>query len=141
MSERPRCAGTTVDGSPCRSTAVAESGFCISHDPERREEMRAARSKGARATNRMRRHRGRGKNVRTADPSEVPDRPKTIEDAIEWASWAVWAVATGEIDARTGHEVGYVLRAFLDGRKHADDVDDRVKELKAKMDELREASA
>jgi hypothetical protein len=69
--------------------------------------------------------------------AEAPAAPKTIEDAIEWASWATWAVSVGKLDARTGHEVGFLLRAFLDGRKHADKTDDRVKALRQQLEQLR----
>jgi hypothetical protein len=68
---------------------------------------------------------------------EAPAAPKTIDDAIEWASWATWAVSVGKLDARTGHEVGFLLRAFLDGRKHADKTDERVKRLQAQLEQLR----
>jgi hypothetical protein len=123
-------------GRPCRQIVDEPGVRCIWHDPYRQEEARAARRRGAESTNARSR-----RVVKTADPLAVPGPPKTIEDAIEWASWAVWAVATGGIDARTAHECGYVLRAFLDGRKHLDSVDTRVKELSAKIRRLQEDNA
>jgi hypothetical protein len=50
---KPKCRATTLRGAPCQAFAVAD-GFCISHDPARRDEARAARSKGAAVGNRLR---------------------------------------------------------------------------------------
>jgi len=132
-----KCIQVKANGERCGMDVANEGERCIWHDPGRRKEAREARRRGARRANQKRQTKG----ARTADPSKVPDRPRTVEDAVEWASWAVHAVATGEIDARTGHEIGYVLRAFLDGRKHADAIGDRVKELAAKLKTLREEQA
>ena len=30
----------------------------------------------------------------------------------QWASWAMHQVATGELDARSGHEIGFLANAF-----------------------------
>lgn len=129
------CGHPKRSGGTCRQVVAAEGDVCIWHDPARQKEATEARQRAAAKTNAQRR------KTRTADPSEVPEPPKTIHDAIEWASWAVHAVATGKIDARTAHEMAYTLRAFMDGRRHADSVDERVKELAAKLDKLKEGAS
>ena len=37
MSAKERCEGTRRDGTPCRARALADSGFCVSHDPDVRD--------------------------------------------------------------------------------------------------------
>ena len=123
------------DGGPCRQAVPAGATACFWHDPKKQEAARAARRRGADTTNGK-----RPPKFRTVTPEAAPPPPQTIEDATMWASWAVWAVATGTIDGKTGHEIGYVLRAFLDGRKHLDSVDARVKELAAKIKQLQGAA-
>jgi len=65
----------------------------------------------------MRRAGGRAKaeasrRGKVALPEGVPRAPRTLQDAVEWSSWAIRAVATGEIDPRVGHEIGYLVNAF-----------------------------
>jgi hypothetical protein len=133
-----RCQAIRSRGERCKVDfgVDPESGLCWHHDPKRADERRRAASQGGHSTAAIQ----RGNRRRTALAEDVPPEPQTVEDAIKWASWAVRAVATGVIDVRTAHEVGYVLRAFLDGRKHLDSVDSRVKALRKTLKELREAS-
>lgn len=126
--------GRRADGEPCRGKlSLSEAGLCVFHDPDRVDELRAMRAAGGSAAAAAKR------KAKAADPEGVPRAPRTIEDATRWASWATWAVATGQIDARTAHEIGYVLRAFLDAQKHVDKVDDRMKNLTDKLKRLGEA--
>lgn len=86
------------------SVQATDAGLlCLWHDPNRKEEADRARKKGGKR-NRIR--------VRTVDPGETPPAPKTLEDVVRWASWATYAVATGEIDSRTAHEIGYLCNAL-----------------------------
>jgi hypothetical protein len=128
------CVFIKRNGERCAAGVRSEGDLCVWHDPERREVAMAARRAGAATTN------ARNSRVRTFDEDDAPGPPETIEDAVSFASRAAWGVATGKIDARTTHEIGYVLRAFLDGQKHLDRVDARVKELEAKLAKLREAA-
>jgi hypothetical protein len=43
------------------------------------------------------------------------------------------AVATGAIDARTAHEIGFLCRAFMDGQYRLSRTDERVRELQQKL--------
>ena len=42
----------------------------------------------------------------------VPSEPKNLEDATTFAAWAVHQVASGQLDPRVGHEIGFILNSF-----------------------------
>jgi len=133
---KPTCGdsgGVTKAGLPCRSALnlSPEDGLCIAHDPERVDEARAMRVAAGKATGLANRKR------RAASPLVVPKPPRTLQDAVEWSSWAMHAVATGEIDARTGHEIGYLVNAF----KAAVEKRDLLAEIEALRAELASARA
>jgi hypothetical protein len=44
-----RCKGTNRRGEPCGCYALTGSAYCFAHDPKRRDEFRAASSKGGAA--------------------------------------------------------------------------------------------
>jgi len=123
--------GMTKAGTPCRSALGLDDakGLCPHHDPLRAELMRETRAKGGRKAHEVRRR------MKAALPHEVPKPPKTLQDAVAWSSWAMYAVATGEIDARTGHEVGYLVNAF----KAAVEKRDLLTEIERLREELAEA--
>ena len=50
--------------------------------------------------------------AKAARPAGVPPAPETLADAAAFASWLTRAITVGDIDARTGHEAAYSLRAF-----------------------------
>lgn len=130
---KPTCGdsgGVTRDGRPCRSTLnLGKTGLCLSHDPARIQEARAIRVKGGVAA-------GVSKRLaKAANPKLVPKPPRTLQDAVDWSSWAMHSVAIGEIDARTGHEVGYLVNAF----KAAVEKRDLLREIEALRAELAEA--
>jgi hypothetical protein len=101
-----------------------ENGRCGAHDPLRAEVMREGRAKG-----------GRSRKGRTAaaKSTEVPPAPTTLQDAVDWSSWAMRKVATGEIDARTGHEIGYLVNAFK-GALEKRDLQKEIEKLRAELD-------
>lgn len=78
----------------------------MAHDQARADKALAVRQAGGRAAGVARRL------VKAARPEDLPPAPRTLEDAVRWSSWAMHAVACGRIDARTGHEVGYLVNAF-----------------------------
>ncbi len=127
--------GATVAGKPCRSTISlsTENGLCRVHDPTRAEEVREMRRAGARA---------KGESVRRAKavpPDHVPRAPKTLQDAVEWSSWAIRAVATGEIDPRVGHEIGYLVNAFKAAVEKRD-LQHEIEELRTQLAEVSRTS-
>lgn len=135
-----QCEHLKDDGDQCGMTTNIDpaTGLCVWHDPARKAEADVMRERGGRIAGA--RAKARTPKVRVVAEREAPPPPKTLEDALTWSSWAVWAVTTGKIDGRTGHEIGYILRAFMDGRKHLDATDQRVKELEAKLRKLRQVT-
>jgi hypothetical protein len=129
------CSFVRPNGNQCRANVAAEGALCLFHDQARLRQAQEARSKGAASTN------SRKAVVRVADPEQLPGSLETLEDAARWSAWIVNAAATGLIDARTSHELAYSLRCFIDARKSLDRTDERVKQLEAKVRELRDASA
>ena len=125
--------GVTRSGAPCRSTLGLSSvnGRCLSHDPDRAHLALEMRRKGGVATGVARR------KAKAANPKLVPDPPRTLEDAVHWSSWAMHAVAIGEIDARTGHEIGYLVNSF----KAAVEKRDLLREIEELRAELAQARA
>lgn len=130
------CRHIKDDGERCgMANFDPATGLCVWHDPARKEQAAKMRHRGGKESGA--RVKARKPAVRVVSPEDAPKPPETLEDALAWASWAVWAVTTGTIDARTGHEVGYILRGFMDGKKHLDRTDERVKELEATLKKLR----
>lgn len=72
-------------------------------------------------------------------PEGVPRAPETLQDAVEWSSWAIRSVATGEIDPRVGHEIGYLVNAFKAAVEKRDLLRE-LEELRAQLDEARKGS-
>ena len=125
--------GVRVDGQPCecKMGRDPESGLCKVHDPKRKAEVYEMRVKGAKAKAEADRRR------KAANPKLVPKPPRTLQDAVDWSSWDMHAVAVGEIDARTGHEIGYLVNAF----KAAVEKRDLLREIEELRAELAQARA
>jgi hypothetical protein len=100
--------GKNAQGAPCRAVMrlSASNGLCLMHDPERTEELKAMRSAAGVASKESKRR------AKAALPADVPKAPKTLEDAVQFASWLTWAVCVGALDARTAHESAYALNCF-----------------------------
>lgn len=115
--------GLKEDGDPCGVTAnLGADGQCIWHSPARKEEARAARSQGGRTSAERKRR----------EPVQAPPAPRTIAEARDYASWAVEAVASGKLDARTGDVVQKILKEFRTATEKAD-VESEVKALRAEI--------
>ena len=131
-----RCTALTKKGTRCRQrSTVGPSGLCLHHDPAKKRQVAAVRSRGGKAAGKAK----MAQRVRTVDASEAPPAPQTIEDCATWASWAVHAVAVGSIDARTGDTVGKLLNALQRALKDGRLVED-VTTLRAQIAELRRAT-
>jgi hypothetical protein len=126
----PTCGAPTKAGTACRVTMNLSqvSGKCIMHDPERLAARQALQAAGGKAAGVVHRR------AKAADPAIVPAAPKTLEDAVKWSSWAMHAIASGELDARTGHEVGYLVARFTEALNKRDLLR-KVEELERKLAE------
>jgi hypothetical protein len=102
--------------------------MCVQHDPDRADQARALWAMGGRASGERKRR------AKAALPEGVPSAPRCLEDAVKWSSWTMRAIATGEIDARTGHEVGYLIARYVESVSKRDleqRLEDALAQLKA----------
>ncbi len=132
-AHKPTCGesgGRTRAGKACGVTLnLSEiNGLCIQHDPLRKDELYAIRVAGSKARAR------KIQQEKAALPEDVPPKPRTLKDAIQWASWATHSVAVGAIDVRVAHEVAVLVREFrMALEKRA--LEEQVEELKAQLKE------
>ncbi len=98
------------------------------HDTSRAEERLRVTQAGGVASAVAKRDR------KTADPDDVPTAPRTLQDAVTWSSWAIHGVACGRIDARTAHEIGYLVNAFKAAVEKRD-LERQIQELRAELAE------
>jgi hypothetical protein len=125
-----KCLGTCKNGEPCKTTfGLSPDGLCFTHDPLRAVELAANRKARSEASGK------RKQELRASLPPGMPRAPKTLEDAVRWSSWAMHATASGIIDSRTGHEIGYLVNAF----KAAVEKRDLLKEIEQLRADLAEA--
>ena len=121
------CGAPTRDGSPCKiSNALSADGRCIWHDPERKARAAELRSRGGKA--RAQRY------IRTVEEGDTPGPLVSMQDAVRWASWTAQSAATGQLDARTAHELVAALREFRGSLEKAE-LEGRVKELERALKE------
>lgn len=129
--------GRKKDGDPCACQLglSEDNGLCGFHDPARADAIREIRSAGGKANSRIARAR------RAGLPADLPrGTPKSLADAVKWSSWAIRAVAVNEIDARTGHEIGYLLSQFK-GALEKTELVRQIEELKAQLAERKQGGA
>jgi hypothetical protein len=60
------CRALRRDGLACRAPARSAAGYCLSHDPERIEQLHDARSRGAVSAGRLRALKGRRRKLESA---------------------------------------------------------------------------
>jgi hypothetical protein len=80
------CSATTNDGKPCPAPAVGDSGFCLFHDPNRREEAKIARLRG-------------GLNRKSVLKGEYPGDIATVPDLLLFLNKSLqecWQLESGE---------------------------------------------
>lgn len=131
--QRPRCPTVKADGEQCgQKMNLQPDGLCLWHSPLAAETAQEARIRGGERCGEARRAK-RGE-VKTVTPADAPPIPETLEDAVTYAAWAVHAVATGQIDARTAREVNYGLTTFRMGLEKRDLLR-QIRELRAKLTE------
>ena len=113
----------------------ATTGLCLHHDPARVDEARALYKTGSAAA-------GRATHLRriellTTEPVNLPRaEPDTLGRLARWHRWVVRAVATGEIDARTAHEITCSLKELRPVLLNLN-LERRVKELEMALKKAR----
>jgi hypothetical protein len=112
-----RCKFRRHDGRPCQANAIARSGFCFFHDPERKSERLEAQRAGGR--------RNKGASL----SPETPDRDlKSVGDVVTLLGTTINQVRRGQIDPRVANSVGY-LSGILLKALDVDSLERRVSEL------------
>lgn len=92
------CKAITRAGNPCKSKLAGPSGYCLSHDPDKREQYREAMSRA-------------GKHKPTWLPDEQGgESPLTMEDLVEVVGQTVIEVKTGKIDHNIAKAVGQLCK-------------------------------
>jgi hypothetical protein len=130
--EKAHCQFVKTDGSQCRTVfGLSPEGFCFPHDPVRATEWVAMQK------NRSDLSAKRRREMRESLPPGLPRAPKTLDDAVQWSSWATHAVAAGVIDARIAHEVSVSIREFRMSLEKRD-LALEVERLKKQLTELKE---
>lgn len=131
MPPELRCKATCANGSPCDSPSKLidrETGLCRSHDPAKRDAIKAAARRGGQAT--ARRNRSTGLEEHELPPLNSP------EVAEIWLERIARAVATGGLphnDARAATAaIQQWLRAHEAGR-----MADKLETLREQLEKLK----
>ncbi len=126
-----RCKALAKNGKRCKAPSRLvdpEVGLCLSHDPERRQQLSDAAQRGGRS--RARRLRNPGLEDEELPPLDCPHA------AAAWLEIVGRAVATGRLSNRDADAVTRAVKEWL--RAHeAGDVADQVNTLKAQLVEIK----
>jgi len=126
------CGFEKEDGTRCGAYfgLSEQNGYCFHHDPLREAERTAAKSKGGKVAGSKRKRHGV-----TVHETEAPPRPKTLKDCVDLASWAIVAVLTGKIDARTSDSAEKWIRTMMALLKETEQAEE-LEALREKVEEL-----
>ena len=124
--------GLTKTGEPCAQGLNLSplNGLCLQHDPDRAVEALQVVQGAGRASGVSRRE------ARHAAPEDVPPVAKTLEDAVEWAAWAMHATACGRIDDSVGRTISTLVNSFKSAVEKRDLLRE-IENLRAQVDTLR----
>lgn len=100
-ASRRRCQSLTKAGEPCRAFGVSESGFCLAHDPERRDVQQRAWSAGGQHNSR------KWKNL------EALSQHPTLFTVIQVLSDTLQGVRAGTVPPAVGNSVASLSRSMV----------------------------
>ena len=131
MAPEIPCQARNKDGSRCKAPPRLVdpiTGFCISHDPERRQAVKDAAQKGGKVMARRLR-------APLLDDDDLPplDSPHA---AASWLEIIGRSVATGRLSNRDGDAVTRAVREWLKAHD-AGEVSDQVNTLRSQLQEVR----
>jgi hypothetical protein len=97
-----QCQHTWPEGRKCKASAMARSGLCFFHDPDRSaDRLEAQRAGGLR-------------NRAASLPLDAPDRDlKSAGDVVALLGLTLNQVRKGQIDPRVANSVGYISGILL----------------------------
>jgi hypothetical protein len=113
-----KCHGLRVDGEPCRSTIVAMSGYCYTHDPSVVEARTAARRRGGAASSKV--HRARKL------------APPLLRDVFDVLMKALEEVHSGVLEPQRAQAMASVARAAV-STLTAGELEQRIRDLEEMM--------
>jgi hypothetical protein len=124
------CEAQTKRAAPCAAFALPGRPWCISHDPERHADMRAARAKGGAAASKLRALQGRRAKLDTPqrlltftsnlihDVVEVRIHPDTARVALYGCSIARQLIEASDLEARLAALESQLATGGRRGRWH-----------------------
>ncbi|MFH1833761.1 MAG: hypothetical protein ABH877_01950 [bacterium] len=124
MAPELRCKGMKADGKPCEAPerlVDPMTGYCLSHDPARREKLLGHCADGGKAI--ARRLRAKVLGETDLPPLASP------QAAAAWLEIIGRAVATGRLSSRDADAVTRAVREWLKAHE-AGDVADQIKALR-----------
>lgn len=105
MAPNRTCHALTLAGAPCRSFALPDSDYCISHSPEHKEQHRAASRAGGVA---------KSKTVRSAKEWAAMSRHLDIEDLPGVLVGAGLACVNGQLEPSRVTALASAMKAAVD---------------------------
>lgn len=78
--------------------------------------------------------------AKTILPDGMLRPPKTLDDAVKWSAWAMHAAVTGVVDARTAHEVGFLVNSFTASLQKRD-LQREIEKLRAELASAKQQQA
>lgn len=97
-----KCRYKRPDGRGCRANAIARSGLCFFHDPERAAERSQAQRAGG--------LRNKGASL----PADTPDCDlNNVGDVVTLLGTTIIQVRRGQVDPRVANSVGYLSGILL----------------------------
>ena len=122
-----RCKAKTKAGTRCKQTInISKDGYCLVHDPKRKEKARAMQVLGG--------HRKRKR------PDKILPEPKTMQDVVKWSAWTAHQVAKGQLDPKRAREITTALRQLTIGLEKTH-LQEEVNELKKQLKEAKKRGA
>jgi hypothetical protein len=126
-----QCVHIKDDGNRCevkRALEETSSGLkCIWHDPARKEEAAAIRTKG--------RDKANIRNRQVLEDENCPPAPESAADVVTWSSRMAREIALGTLDPKRAQQITNSLKLFLESIKVAD-LERKIAELTKELERL-----
>lgn len=120
-----RCKGKTKSGKRCSANALKGSKYCFYHDPARKNDLRAAQSKGGKTSNKW-------PGVLFL-PAETPDVDlKTPDDVRLLISDTISRLRRGEVHPDIASKIGYLAQVGLRSLEQSE-LEKRISKLEEKI--------
>ena len=124
---RKQSKAKTKAGPRCKVMVnLSKDGYCIVHDPKRKEEARAMQVLGG--------HRKRKR------PDKILPAPKNMDDVVKWSSWVAHQSAKGLLDPKRAREITNALRQLTIGLDKVD-LQAELSEVKKQLKEAKRRGA